>query len=78
MSFEEQYQKKHKRLSLIKSYIRIVSCLILIVDIILWSFVPWQFTSALGICGMFYTIMALMFPVGFLIAEMIGIAEENI
>jgi len=70
-NFEEQYQKKHKRLSLIKSYIRMGACAIFFGGLL-----------ALGYLGdlQFWLKMSIgaVMPIGFFIAEMIGIAEENI
>ena len=61
-SFEDKYRKTHKRLSFIKSFVRIASCAIVL-------FMPVT-TSPFVLVG----ILAL----GFMIAEWIGVAEEMI
>ena len=61
-SFEDKYQKKHKRLSFIKSGIRIGAC-----GIVLFSPVASTPNVLVGVLAL-----------GFLIAEVIGIAEEMI
>lgn len=61
-SFEDKYRKVHKRLSLVKSFIRIASCAFVL-------FMPATTTPFILIGG---------FALGFMIAEWIGIAEEMI
>lgn len=60
-NFEENYKKKHRRYSLIKSAVRIGSCLAVIL-------VP------LGSIEANVAVLAI----GFLVAEVLGVAEEMI
>ena len=61
-SFEQKYQKKHKRLSFIKSGVRIAACAFVL-------FMPAATAPSILIGAL---------ALGFLVAEWIGIAEEMI
>jgi hypothetical protein len=62
MSFEEKYNGWHKRISLIKSYIRIITC---------------GFATGITMGGSL-TVAIIMLAVGLAIAEFLGIIEENV
>jgi hypothetical protein len=69
--FEQNYNDKHFKYSIAKSVIRLVACFIFIVVL---ACIACDIEMSLKT----FAFWSLLFPLGFAIAEILGIMEENI